>query len=112
MKNLLIIFLSLSVGTTVFAQELKKVETVEIKTSAVCGMCKNTIETELFKMAGIKSASLDVPSKVLTVIYKTSKVSAEEIRKAITLVGYDADDIPADAVAYENLHFCCKKDSH
>ena len=112
MKHLLLIFLSLSIGVTAFTQELKKVETIEIKTSAVCGMCKNTIETALFKIGGIKSASLDVPSKVVTVTYKTPKVSADEIRKAITLIGYDADDIPADAKAYEELHGCCKKDSH
>jgi hypothetical protein len=25
------------------------------------------------------------------------------------MVGYDADNMPADAKAYESLHGCCKK---
>ncbi len=92
--------------------EKKKVETIEIKTSAVCGMCKNTIETALYQLKGVKSASLDVPSKVVTVKYKTASVTSDEIKKAITLAGYDADDMPADAQAYEKLHACCKKGTH
>ena len=90
-------------------EKAKKTETIEIKTSAVCGMCKNTIETALSKVKGVKSSNLDVASKVVTVVYKTADVTPEQIRIAITLAGYDADDMPADAKAYDNLHGCCKK---
>ena len=110
MKNLLIAFF-LFAGLTAFSQEAKKWETIEIKTSAVCGMCQNTIETALLKVSGVKSASLNVPTKVVKVTYKPAKVSADDIKKAITLAGYAADDMPADAKAYQNLHGCCKKDS-
>ncbi len=110
MKNtLLIILVTLSVNTA-FAQ--KKVETVEIQTSAVCEMCKETIEKQLAFTKGVTAADLDLKSFIVTVSYKTNKTSVEEIRTAINAVGYDADDSPAPKEAYDKLHGCCKKDSH
>ncbi|HXH19194.1 MAG TPA: heavy metal-associated domain-containing protein [Chitinophagales bacterium] len=94
------------------AQKAKKTETIQIKTSAVCNMCKHTIETALYNVKGVKSANLDVPSKVVTVSYKPSAVTPEQLRTAITKVGYDADDVPADPQAYQKLHGCCKKGAH
>jgi periplasmic mercuric ion binding protein len=92
-----------------FAQKSKK-ETVKIQTSSVCGMCKKTIEKALAYEKGIEKSSLDVKSGVVTVTYNPGKTNVENIRKAINLVGYSADESPADEKAYENLHFCCKKD--
>jgi hypothetical protein len=43
------------------------------------------------------------------VTYKKSKTSPEKIRKAISKVGYDADDVTADPKAYSKLDACCKK---
>ena len=90
----------------------KSIETVEIKTSAVCDMCKETIEKEMAFTKGVTAAELDVKTAMLTVSYKTNKTTLEDIRAAINGVGYDADDSPATKEAYENLHGCCKKDSH
>jgi len=115
MKNLSL-FLALTFSlfiTGAFAQEkAKKTETIQIKTSAVCNMCKHTIETALYKLKGVKSANLDVASKVVTVDYNPSKITSEQLKTAITQVGYDADEMPADPKAYENLHRCCKKGAH
>jgi copper chaperone CopZ len=97
-----------------FAQEKAETNliTIEIKTSAVCGMCKSTIEKTLSKEEGVNKSTLDVKTKVVTVSYDTTKTSPEKIKKAITIVGYDADDMPADEKAYDKLHDCCKKDSN
>ncbi|MBL4654727.1 MAG: hypothetical protein JKY33_02775 [Bacteroidia bacterium] len=40
-----------------------------------------------------------------------NKITIDNIRNAISKVGYDADEVEADPVAYEKLHGCCKKDS-
>ncbi len=98
--------------TSVFAQNKneKKSEKVEIKTSAVCGMCKSTIEKALSKEEGVNKSKLDVKTKTVEVTYDPDKTSIEKIKKAITMAGYDADDMPADANAYSKLHDCCKKD--
>lgn len=94
------------------AQKKKRVETITIKTSAQCGMCKDRIEKAMAYEKGVKNATLDVESKVLTVIYKTRKTSSDKIRKAVAKVGYDADSVPAWKKAYDNLPACCQKGGH
>ena len=115
MKTMNLLLALVLLGFSAFAQKeakQKKTETIEILTSAVCGMCKDKIEISLYGLKGVKSAVLDVPSKVVTVKYKPSDVTPEQIRTAISLSGYDADGLPADPQAYEKLHYCCKKDAH
>lgn len=90
----------------------KSIETVEIKTSSVCDMCKETIEKQLAFTKGVTAAQLNVKTGIATVSYKTNRTTIEDIRTAINEVGYDADDSPATKEAYDNLHGCCKKDSH
>ncbi len=86
-----------------------KFETIKIKTSSQCGECKERIEEALAFEKGVKTAELDVETKIVTVTYKKSKTSPEKIRKAISKVGYDADDVTADPKAYSKLDACCKK---
>lgn len=114
MKPLSLLLVLFFAASSLFAQEekSKKTETVDIQTSAVCGMCKDRIETALFGVKGVKSASLDLATKVVTVKYKPSEVTADELRAGISKTGYDADSIPADPQAYEKLHACCKKGAH
>ena len=84
-------------------------ETVQFKTSAVCDMCKARIEKSLAYEKGVQSAVLDVPSKVLTVTYKADKTTPAALRSAVQKTGYDADELTADARAYNRLPDCCKK---
>ncbi len=95
-----------------FAQTAKKeVVEIKIKTSAVCNMCKESIEKGLIYEKGIKDVTLDVDSKIATVKYRSDKTTPEIIKKFIASLGYDADEIPADKTAYQKLPSCCKKDS-
>ena len=97
-------------GNQSMAQEKKKgSEEIKIQTSAVCGMCKDRIETNLSSEKGVKSVSLDTETKIVTVGYNPEKTNPESIRLAISKIGYDADNIKADPVAYEKLPVCCKK---
>lgn len=107
--TLLILFVALS---TNLALAQKTIETVEIRTSAVCDMCKETIEKQLAFTKGVTAANLNVKTAIVTVSFKSSRTNIEAIWKAINLVGYDADESLADPKAYDNLHGCCKKDSH
>lgn len=92
----------------VHAQELKKVEEATIQTSAKCGDCEVRIEDALNYMNGVKFAELNNDTKVVTVRYKTKKVSLNEIKEKIASVGYDADDVKAKDAAIEKLPACCK----
>ncbi len=106
MKNaflLIIVFLSL------FKSASSQTDTIRIKTSAQCEMCKNTIESDLSFEKGVKNSDLNMENKIITVIYNPEKTNPEKIMKAITKSGYDADSLKADAKAYKRLPDCCKK---
>jgi len=84
-------------------------ELFQMKTSAVCDMCKARLEKALAYEKGVQEAHLDVPSKVLTVSYRPDKTSPTALRTAVQRTGYDADGQPAEARAYDRLPDCCKK---
>ena len=88
----------------------KKTATVEIQTSAVCGICEDLIiHKNLAYEKGVKYAEMDVKTGVLTINYIKDKTSVSHLRNQISKLGYSADSVKADSAAYENLHFCCKK---
>ncbi len=110
-KIVFVLFLSLCYTGLLYAQE-KKTEKAEILTSAICEMCKETIEYELTFTKGIKFVELDVDSKIVTVEFNPKKISVEDIRKSISGVGYNADTVKRDPKAYANLPFCCRDGGH
>mgnify|MGYP000144413140 CR=1 FL=1 len=91
------------------AQQVKSKETIVIKTSTECNMCKERVEKEMAYTKGIISSSLDVDKAELTVVYKSHKTTPEKIRKAISEIGYDADNIKANKKAHDELPNCCQK---
>jgi periplasmic mercuric ion binding protein len=112
MRNIVII-LSILTGfaASSFGQsKSNKLEETQIKTSAVCNMCKSSIEKAMAFEKGVKKANLDKASQVLTVSFDPRKTDKEKIKKAIIAIGYDADDMQADPKAYDRLNECCKKD--
>ena len=82
----------------------------KIKTSAVCDMCKETLEKAMAYEKGVKQSDLNVDTKILTITFDPKKTSLETLRIAVTKRGYDADGLAADKNAYDNLNACCKKD--
>ena len=106
----MILFVLTMLGSSAFSQG-SKTETIKIKTSAMCNQCKDRIENGLAYEKGVKDVSLDVESKVVTIKYNTKSTTADVLRKKISKLGYDADDVAADKAAYEKLPPCCKKDA-
>ncbi|GAB3696494.1 hypothetical protein GCM10027592_19630 [Spirosoma flavus] len=87
-----------------------KEKEVKIKTSAICGMCKARIERNLGFEKGVKEATLDVKSKIVTIKYNPAKTDVTKLKANISKTGYDADEVVADEVGYNKLPSCCKKD--
>ena len=108
MRNLAIFLFAALLGTSA-VNAGPVIDSLQIKTSSQCDMCKERIEEALAFEKGVKSSELDLETKVVTVSYRASKTTPEKIRKAISKVGYDADDVAADGKAYEKLPACCKK---
>lgn len=86
-----------------------KFETVEIQTSAICGMCKDRIEGDLAFKRGVRKVELDSETKIVTIEFRKNHTDKEQLKKAITKIGYDADDMPADQKAHDRLPACCQK---
>ena len=92
----------------------KTTEKIIIKTNIYCDHCKKCescggkLQKELFTK-GIKNVVLDEKEMTITVSYNPEKITVEKIRERISKLGYDADDIKADAEAYQKLDGCCKK---
>jgi periplasmic mercuric ion binding protein len=107
-KLSIIALLMILINNNLVAQTPKTAE-LEIKTSAQCGMCKETIEKAMAFEKGVVKAELVVETKILKVTYKTARTNPETIRKAVSAAGYDADEVAADPKAYANLSNCCKK---
>ena len=82
--------------------------TVTIKTNGQCGECKERLESNLSVMKGVKSASFDVSTKNVTIVFNPEKTSAAKLRTAISKIGYDADDVKADPKAQAKLPKCCQ----
>lgn len=85
---------------------------IDIQTSAICEMCQYAIEKDLAFEKGVKSADLNLETKVVTVVYNPKKTDPQTIRTRITKVGYHADDLQRDQEAYDNLPNCCKDGAH
>ena len=117
MKRTFFIMLTMIVVSSVFitnqgySQDKKKknYEEVQIQTSAVCGMCEERIEGNMAYEKGVKKVELNDETKVVTIGYDPRKTNPDNLRTAVSKIGYDADDVNADPVAYEKLPGCCKK---
>lgn len=96
------------------AQE-KTIQTAIIKTQIYCDHCKqcescgDKFNKTLLKEKGVQMVVLDDKEMTIKVTYNSKKTNLETIKTAISKLGYDADDIKADTVAYEGLDGCCKK---
>lgn len=92
-----------------------KTETVAGETTSTfkvwgnCDMCKETIEGSL-KVEGITEVDWGTETKMIKVVYDSSKISLDQIQKNIAAVGYDNEKYKGDDYAYENLHGCCQYD--
>lgn len=110
MKTMLFI-LAICLSQVVFSQQAKK-QTIVIQTSALCDDCKERIEGALNYTKGVKFAELDLETKKVSVQYKTKKINAQEIKSIIAKIGYDADEVKAEAEAVSKLPKCCQPKGH
>ena len=92
-----------------------KVATIHIKASIYCDHCKQCescgkrLENAIFTEKGVKRVEINEKDKTVKVIYNSDKTTPEKLRTAISKVGFDADNVKADAAAYAKLDPCCQK---
>jgi len=82
---------------------------VTVQTPTIqCGMCQKTIEMGLAKLNGVGSSTVDLATKTTQVSYDVEKTDLISIEKAISNLGYQANDAVANSDAYDALPACCK----
>ena len=83
--------------------------TVSVNTPTIqCGMCQKTIEIGLTKVPGVTHSTVDLETKTTKVIFDKEKTDLSKIEKAISGLGYQANETLADPIAYDGLPDCCK----
>ena len=73
-----------------------------------CGMCQKTIEQGLSKVKGVKTIRVSLDDKMTHVTHDPQVIDLAGIEEEISKLGYQANETPADPVAYEALPGCCK----
>jgi copper chaperone CopZ len=100
------------------AQPTKNKDIAIIKTNIFCDHCKECescggrIEKGLAFEKGVKKVVIDEKEMTIAITYNPSKTNIENLKKAISKLGYDADDVKADPKAYAKLDECCKNAKH
>ncbi len=108
MKYILAFILCAFLGANI---ALAQKQSILIKTSAQCSMCKERLEKSLSKIKGVEKATLNIDTKELSVAYNAQKTNDAKIRTAVSNIGYDADDVNRNAKAHDALPACCKSET-
>lgn len=111
MKKYILIIIAVVSFTAVQGQEKKKSKNIvetSFKVDGVCKQCKERIESAALRTKGVKTATWDKKTKILTLAYNSSKVDLKAIKLAVANKGHNAGDQPGDSTAYSNLPGCCK----
>lgn len=94
------------VGGALFAQDKNAKATLEV--DGVCMMCKMRIEKAAIKTRGVKSATWNVDTHQLSLIFDETKTNKEDIQKNISAVGHDTGEFIASDEAYNSVDPCCR----
>jgi copper chaperone CopZ len=90
--------------------QVKPILNAIIKTPDVlCENCKARIEGNLKKYDGVLSVLVNYRKGEVRVKYLSDRTDIEQIKTAISNLGYDADDVSANPDAYKRLPNACKK---
>lgn len=74
----------------------------------VCTMCKERIEKAAIRTKGVKSATWNINTHMLSVIYDERRTDLKTINQNVAEVGHDTHEIKATDEAYSKIHSCCK----
>lgn len=106
MRNLIAILGIFLIGVTGFGQDKNAKATIEV--DGVCGMCKDRIEKASIQAKGVKSATWNVDTHQLNLIYNEGKTDLTKIQQSIADSGHDTQDIKAKDEVYDKIDPCCK----
>lgn len=101
------ILLIVLVTPLLLCAQSKKIEKVNFEVKGNCEMCKKRIEKAALTVRGIKMASWDIPSNIISILHDPRKASLNDVQKAIALAGHDTPLSKAPDSIYKDLPMCC-----
>jgi copper ion binding protein len=111
MKNLFILLVAFGVGLIACqkSEQSATVSQVDIKVPTIqCESCVQNVKTALQELQGVKTAAVDLKTKVAQVSFDAASLTLADLENAIAKAGYDANDTSRDSLAYKELDACCK----
>lgn len=109
MKYFLLLFLFCWTDIDLSAQlKPAQVQVVKIP-QAICIHCKSRIESQVKRYDGVLEIVVNYRKGEAKVKFLTDRTDIEQIKTAISNLGYDADDVLANSDAYQRLPKTCKK---
>ena len=105
MKKFIFFFLFF-ISTTISAQNEKNKKS-NFEVIGNCEICKKRIEKAALSLKGVKMATWDIPSNILSVTYNSNKISPDKIQSAVADVGHDTPSFKAPDNVYNELPICC-----
>ena len=72
-----------------------------------CEICKKRIEKAALSLKGVKMATWDIPSNILSVTYNSNKILLDQIQSSISNVGHDTPLFKAPDDVYNELPMGC-----
>ncbi|MDA9015412.1 heavy-metal-associated domain-containing protein [Flavobacteriaceae bacterium] len=110
MKKLIALFM-IAFPLGMMAQEKTSKNTkLSFEVSGNCEMCKKRIEKAAFSVKGVKMATWDIPSNIISVIHDPKKAPVEMLQQAIATVGHDTPLVKTEDAVYDKLPMCCLYD--
>lgn len=110
MKKLLTFLIVAFMSMTIFAQKAE-VQTITIQTNGTCEHCKKVMMDNVPQWKGVEKCTYDLKTAKVTITYQPQKTSPETLRQGISQLGYDADNVKANAEARAKLPACCTQTS-
>jgi len=111
MKTNIVSFIAVLIGMFTFtycSSASAGGETATFKVYGNCSMCKERVEGSLKGVKGVQSATWDVESKTMKVVYDPKVISVDDIQKKVAAVGHDTEKVSAVAGVYNELPGCCQ----
>jgi periplasmic mercuric ion binding protein len=92
-KIMLLLTVTLLAASTSLAQKPSNREEVKVQTNLDCEMCKKKIEDYMAFEKGVTAIKADVPSKVVTIEYRSNRTDEDKLVAALKKLGYEAEVI-------------------
>ena len=105
MEKYILLFLFF-ISATISAQNEKNKKS-NFEVIGNCEICKKRIEKAALSLKGVKMATWDIPSNILSVTYNSNKISPDKIQSAVADVGHDTPSFKAPDNVYNELPICC-----